>query len=389
MRAAHLSFAPEIKSDFRYQALSETSILVCIFPATPSSATDTAVLHVTTMDNGSQIAQTLQSLGGTGSLIDVSSVTLTSGEKSAIGSFISSGGATTTPARVTVAEADAVVNAMANLVNLPTKAPPAGLNSLLSGKVIVHTGVLSARFTSGGWSGQDVKLPNNEITYFKDNGETWVLCINSAWLDTTHTNTSGQTCSQAGIYKQGTWTTAGQAANDFRSTDDSNTNFNVTVSLKDINASHGFYTNTGTVNVSPVSTFTGQGEYVFMSSTWNKSYLAGTTYYVGGHDQCVDGVGQFVYNSDATQYSQTCRYGRVDSGANTPATGTLSNVTGIPGLAKLSVGGVDRYIGVSVGSTPARGRSIMIYPGNTNCGTGGGKSLSDCGYVRYITYSNT
>jgi len=144
-----------------------------------------------------------------------------------------------------------------------------------------------------------------------------------------------------------------------------------------------------------MQSFTGAGQYLFMSNTWNKSFLAGTIYYTGGWDQCTDGIMKFVYNSDATSFVQSCKTARVDGAPNTPiAGGTLSDVTGIPGLAKITTpDGTEMYVGVAEGSTPKSGRSILVKPGDKQCGTSGTvngqrRSLSRCGSIKIVTYFN-
>jgi hypothetical protein len=104
---------------------------------------------------------------------------------------------------------------------------------------------------------------------------------------------------------------------------------------------------------------------------------------------------KFVYNSDATSFVQSCKAARVDGASNTPIPGgTLSDVTGIPGLAKLTaIDGTVSYVGVAAGSTPISGRSILMKPGDQQCGTSGTvngqpRSLSRCGSIKIITYSN-
>jgi hypothetical protein len=351
------------------------------------------------MDNANQVAQTLQSLGGTGSVIDVSNVTLTSTEKTQINDYIASGAVTTLPPKITVSEADASFNAMASLGNLPAKTNSTSLSGLLSGNVIVHTGVTNAKIASGDWAGKTIKLTINEISYFKSDNTVMTLCINSPWIDSQNPRDQGKLCDAEGITQTGNWAVPTGSTNAFTSTLNKYPSFLDTVTFKDVNAKQGLYTDSQPNAFGDVQSFTGFGQYLFMSKTWNKSYLAGATYYVGGGDQCTDGIIKFVYNSDATSYVQSCKTARVDGGSNTPITGgTLSDVTVIPGLAKITApDGTVMYVGVAEGSTAKSGRSILVKPGDQQCGTSGtvtingqskSRSLSRCGSIKIITYFN-
>ncbi len=364
-------------------------------PPTPASSSESAIVHVSTMDNANQVAQTLQSLGGTGNVIDVSNVALTSTEKTQINDYIASGAVTTLPPKLTVTEGDALFNAMASLGNLPAKTNSINLSSLLSGNVVVHTGVINAQIATGNWTGQTVKLLNNEISYFKSDKTMWTLCVNSPWIDSQYSNNQGNLCQADGISQSGIWAVPTGATNAFTVTNMNYPSFLDTVTFKDVNTKQGLYTDSQPYAFDNVTSFTGYGEYIFMSNTWNKSYLAGATYYVGGWSQCTDGFMKFVYNSDATSYVQNCKTERVDGGSNTAVTGgTLSDVTGIPGLAKITAtDGSVMYVGVAEGSTPKSGRSILVKVGDQQCGTSGSvngqtRSLSHCGSIKIVTYFN-
>ena len=364
-------------------------------PPTPASSTEIAILHVSTMDNANQVAQTLQSLGGTGSVIDVSNVTLTSTEKTQINDYIASGAVTTLPPKLTVSEADALFNAMASLGNLPAKTNSTSLSGLLSGNVIVHTGVINAKIASGDWAGKTIKLTINEISYFKSDNTMMTLCINSPWIDSQNPRDQGKLCDADGITQTGNWAVPTGSNNAFTVTNINYPSFLDTVTFKDVNAKQGLYTDSQPNAFGDVQSFTGFGQYLFISKTWNKSYLAGATYYTGGWDQCTDGIMKFVYNSDATSFVQSCKTARVDGASNTPVPGgTLSDVTGIPGFAKLTaIDGTVSYVGVAEGSTAKSGRSILVKPGDQQCGTSGSvngqtRSLSRCGSIKIITYFN-
>lgn len=371
-------------------------------PATPASSSESAIVHVSTMDNANEVAQTLQSLGGTGNVIDVSNVTLTSIEKTQINDYITSGAVTTPPAKLTVSSGDALSNAMSSLGNLPAKANSTSLSTLLSGNVVVHTGVINAIIASGQTT-NTIKLLNNEISYFKNDKTMWTLCVNSPWIDSQNTNTQGNLCQVEGVTQKGNWAVPNGLTNAFTLTDPNNPTFLNTVTFKDVNAKQGLYTdsepNAFGNAFGTVTSFTGYGQYIFMSNTWNKSFLAGAIYYVGGADQCTDGIQKFVYNSEATSFVQNCKTARVDGGSNTAIPGgTLSDVSGMPGLAKITAtDGAVMYVGVAQGSTPKSGRSILVKVGDQQCGTAGtvnvngqnkARSLSHCGSIKILSYFN-
>ena len=368
-------------------------------PPTPTSTTDSSIVHVSIMDNGSLVAQTLQSLGGTGSMIDLSKITLTTTEKIQIADFIASGAITPLPAKLTINEGEALFNAMASLNNLATKTNTTSLSALLNGSVIVHTGVMNLTLDSDNWAGKTIKLLGNEISFFKSDNTVWSICVNAPWIDTTIPSSRGNICRQQGIFKSGGWSVPTGSTNSVDITDSMYPSFLDTVTFRDINSKHGLYTSSQPNAFDVVKNFTGFGAYLFMSNTWNKSYLAGATYYVGGFDQCTDGIGKFVYNNDATSFVQNCKTARIDGGSNTATVGgTLSNVTEIPGLAKITFSdGSLAYVGVAAGSTQKSGRSILMKPGDSLCGTGeteavnGQKqtrSLSRCGSIKIVTYNN-
>lgn len=98
-----------------------------VAPSTPSSSTGTAVVHVMTLNNGAQLAQTLQSLSPAGSTLDVSSTStyvanLTAADVSAVKSFINTAGTATTPI-INVSESTAVSAAMNSISAISQQAP--------------------------------------------------------------------------------------------------------------------------------------------------------------------------------------------------------------------------------------------------------------------------
>lgn len=360
-------------------------------PVTPSANSEVSILHVTTMDNGRQIAQTLQSLGGTGSTIDVSNVAGVSADDVAkIKDYIATGGASALPAKLTVTQSDALFNAMASLGNIPAKSSISGIASTLSDAVIVHTNILNAVWSSGSWQDKTIRLSHNGVTYFHPNGSTYALCVNSPWIDSRYAVDFGSNCEKAGIYKEGTWRVPAGSTNSFETTLDDYASFINTVTFKDLNDKQGLFTNAEPNAYGQyIKSFTGFGEYIFLNKNIKKSFLGGKTYYSSGNETCSDGVLKFVYSADGSSFERTCKTARADNAPNTPVTGTITDGLDIPGLLKMSFSNGDRdvYSGVTVDSTPSSGRGVIIVPGSANCGSGGNYSPSACGGMAIRTYS--
>jgi hypothetical protein len=371
-------------------------------PMTPTSASATSTLHVMSMDNGTQIAQTLQSLdvnGNSGSHIDVSNVTASVSEVTAIKDYISTGGITSSPAKITVQEADAIFNAMASLGNITKVNPSDEITKLLSGSVVAHTGVMNMAFSStstavmSGQSlaGKSIKAMSQGITYFKPDNSTYSLCVNSPWIDTTFYSPSASIhCNHsAAIAKEGTWTVPANSTDRFDLSHDEDASFVDTVTFKDINTKQGFYTDAaGPFGNQGQSGLTGYGEYIFLSTSFNKSFLAGKTTYSSGNSECSDGIYKFVFSADGSTFSRTCKTAKTNNSANTIVTGTITDGLDIPGIVKMSFSNNERdvYTGITVDSTDKKGRNVIIIPGDSSLCDYSHKSY--CGVMKLLTYSN-
>jgi hypothetical protein len=295
------------------------------------------------------------------------------------------------PAKVTVSQANALYNAMTSLGDIQAKGNLPDIASVLSGAVIIHTNVLNAVWSSGTWAGQTIRLSHNGISYFKPDGSHYKLCINKPWIDVNHPVDFGNICEQNGIYKEGSWSVPAGSKNTFQSTSDTHASFINTVTFKDLSRSQGLFT-----DVQPnafgnyIRSFSGYGGYIFINPNIKKSFLGGKTYYSGGNDTCSDGVLKFVYSSDGSSFDRTCKLARADGTPNVAVTGTITDGLEIPGLLKMSFANGERdvYSAVTVDSTPSSGRSVLIIPGTTNCGSGGNYSPSACGVIAIRSYNN-
>jgi hypothetical protein len=371
-------------------------------PVTPNSVSATSTLHVMSMDNGTQIAQTLQSLdtnGNTGSHIDVSSVAATNNEITAIKEYISTGGTANLPAKITVQEADAIFNAMSSLGNLTKVNPSDGITKLLSGSVVAHTGVMNMAFSSTSTAvmrgqslaGKSIKAMSQGVTYFKPDNSTYSLCVNSPWIDTTYYSQSASIhCNHsAAIAKEGTWTVPANSTDRFDLSHDEDSSFVDTVTFKDVNTKQGFYTDAaGPFGNQGQSGLTGYGEYVFLSTSFNKSFLAGKTTYSSGNSECSDSIYKFIFSADGSTFSRTCKTAKTDNSANTAVTGIITDGLDIPGIVKMSFSNSERdvYTGITVDSTDKKGRNVIIIPGDSTLCDYSHKSY--CGGMKLLTYSN-
>lgn len=357
-------------------------------PATPPQVSQPSVVHAIRLDNGFQIAQVLQSLGGTGSVIDVSNITnLSANEVTQINSFISTGGGTATPARVTQSKYGAFSNAMDSIGSIPQSALPSGPGAAVSGAVVLNLGVIDGVVNSGSSAGQTFKFMVQEVFYFKPNGDTYALCINLPWIDPAITMAAGDTCDQAGIYKQGVWSIPAGSVNAFMTAMDTQPSSHNTVSVRYLDARGGFYTGGSSDPWDGLRGFTMSGTFLYIDTSFDKTYLAGKTRYLNGFSECSDGVLQFVYSQDGGAFSKTCKTARADGSPNTPYTGTITDGLPIPGLIQMTYSdGSSFFAGITAGSTAALGRVVIIGTGDSGCGTGAGYSLSRCGGVKLVSY---
>jgi hypothetical protein len=344
------------------------------------------------LDNGEQIAQTLQALGGTGSVIDLTSMpVLDTNSVSIIQKYIDSSGKTTSPTQLTsITTSAAVLTAMESLETLPARTMTAKISDVLTGALIVHQNTLKATWAVAPWTGQVISLPVKGVTYLKPNGDTYKICINTLWADPVHQpgNGMGSICSSNGVSKEGTWHIPSGSTNsvEFKLDGADNAAFLNTVTFKDLNEKSGLFTNVepnAYGNPQYIASFTGSGNYIFLNTSARRSFLAGKTMYSSGNESCTDGDIKFVYSADGSTFEKSCVKGQPN-----PVNGTLEDVAEMPGLFKLTISGKVFYSGITVDSTPTTGRSVIFSTGTSNCGTGDNPyKISDCGGLTIKSYS--
>ena len=125
-----------------------------------------------------------------------------------------------------------------------------------------------------------------------------------------------------------------------------------------------------------------------LSNTFTLKNLAGVSSLITGQADCINGLANVVFSSDGTSGSRTCQIAKVDGSANTASTVTYAN-SSIPGVLTITDNnGKINYFGITSGSNSSSGQTVTIIPGTTQCGTGTGFSLNNCGTIILRTYSN-
>ncbi len=275
-------------------------------------------------------------------------------------------------------------NALASLGSASTQSSSTSVSSVLSEAVIVHTGVLTAIVS--GVSGP-VPFLQSALSYLKTGGSHYSICVNTPWIDATHSSSAGNNCSSSGISLQGTWFVPSGSTNSIKGTDASNSTFLNTITFTDINATQGILYQSEPNTYGNVQGFAGSSAYLMLSNTFSIQNLAGVTSLVAGQSDCTNGFASFVFSNDGTSASRTCQTTKVDGSTNTAVTINYAN-SSIPGVLTATSNGQTNYVGITSGSNSASGQMVLIKPGTTQCGTGSGYSLNYCGSITVLTYSN-
>jgi len=260
------------------------------------------------------------------------------------------------------------------------------LSSLLSEAVLVHTGVLTASVS--GVSGL-VPFLQSALSYLKADGSVYSVCVNTPWIDANHSSNTGNNCgSKSGINLTGTWSASSGSTNSIKITQTSDPTFLNTVRFTDINATQGILFQSEPNTYGNVLGFAGSSAYLMLSNTFTLKNLAGVSSLITGQADCINGLANVVFSSDGTSGSRTCQIAKVDGSANTASTVTYAN-SSIPGVLTITDNnGKINYFGITSGSNSSSGQTVTIIPGTTQCGTGTGFSLNNCGTIILRTYSN-
>ena len=372
--------------------------LGALIPDTPTDASSKSVIHVLSLSNGVAAAQILQSLGGTGSTLEVSNVnTLSQAEVDSFNTYLSSGGLTTKPTKVTVTEAAALGHSISSVSSLPSQTLKKSASELLSGKTMIYSMITELQdLPTSPPSTTRLKLGEFGVLYFNPSGVSKHLCVNSPWIDTVNkseiysaTPGSGNNCGSGTDIYSGTWAQVSGSPNKIKSTTYTDPFEATFLSLDD---RQGLWT--GSIPTLPapyVNGAKGTGIYTILNSSFSVTALAGKTFKIGGEPTCNNGFAVSVFNSSGTGYQVSCEFSRLDGQPNTPVQGSTENDNMFPGLVKMTDSGESFWIGVKNGTTISDGTVAVVYTGNQNCGdprftngSGGPRfSMANCGYARF------
>jgi hypothetical protein len=350
-------------------------------PTAPSNASEVVKVHVLSMDNGVQIAQTLQSLGGNGSYLDLSSTSnnvknISASEAEAINNFVGQGGVGTPPAKLTVtkdAAKQAALNSLASIASTASTSTQIS-DADMSGGLLVYQ-------SSATVNGRTFKLESSGIDYFSADKKIANLCVNRPNIDSTD-KLNITFCSTNNTTK-GTWAID---SGKLTTLADGSTAKN-TITLTNPKANAGIYS--ATIDTSGLGLPSGisvSGSYTQLDSTLSISKLASRTVITSGEAVCSDGKGKIVFNSDGSTFTFSCLKGNAAGYTFTTLEGKQSDVAEIPGILKVTVGtNTPFYTGLVKGGSIDSGTTVNIVQGSQTCLTDSTK----CGSITYSNFSST
>jgi len=404
------SFRANDSVSFKIQAPSGTIDAGTIAPPTPmSQAIATTIVSVLNLPNGVSIAQTLQSLGGMGSLIDVSSTTptvasLSTANTASLNNFIASGGSTTPPSIITVGAASAQFNANQALATINSTSGSASLSNVNMNNMLAFN---QYNVTSLNQSGSPIaKGLGAGFGYFEVGGKLFNICSNQpptqlstgiTWgsCDPSITTIGGQVAT----WTSNAVTTNGivQSLNTIQTTTVGSQigAVNTTIS-KYANQTSGSYTNaiTNSPTIPVGYTTSGGGTYYVLQTSFGITQLTNKTIVISGDANCSNGQMQYIINSSGSAYTKTCKISSATGSSFTSATGALANNANLPGIVNFTDSGAKaadvKYIGVIAGSalpfvSGATGTLAIVTVGSsTACNL---TSQSTCGIANLYPYS--
>ena len=350
-------------------------------PTVPATASEIVKVHVLSMDNGDQIAQTLQSLGGSSSYLDLSSTAtnvknISAAEATAINSYVTQGGVGTPPAKLTVSKDAAKQAALNSIASIASNSGASNqlTESDMSGGLLVYQ-------SSSSVNGRSFKLESSGIDYFSADKKLVNLCVNRPYIDSK--DKLNLTMCSTNSATKGTWSvTSGKLT----TLADGSTAKN-TITVVNPKANAGIYS--ATIDTSGLGLPDGvnaSGSYTQLDTTFTSSKLSSRTVISSGEPTCSDGKGKIIYNSDGSAFTFSCLTSNASGYTFTTLTGTQSDVAEIPGILKLTVGSsTPIYIGLVKGSTVDSGTVVNIVQGSQTCLTDSTK----CGSITYSNFSST
>lgn len=329
-------------------------------PSTSTSENAIEVVPVLSLENGPLIAQTLQSLGGTGATIDVSRTSpnvaaLTASEVASLNSYINSGGATSAPAVLVVDKDTALGNAAARIGNIKKTQIDPNLKTTFSGSTVAFIGASDGIV-------QNFKLKNLNITSFGADGTTNSLCI---WTSTIVGPFLRPHCNDTGV-----WTISTSNPNSLEMIGTWRELNNITASFL-TNFSGIFNLNGSNVEAVPGG-ITGNGVFTLLKNSFRISDVAGKTITVAGNSECSDGLMNYKISSNGTSYERACKTSTTSGYRLLCGLGSLNEVSQMPGLIKFT-GGVCTavsptfYLGITSNSSVESGTVVIASKGSYMC----------------------
>ena len=336
-----------------------------ITPATPPNTSTPVIASVLDMSNGVAIAQILQSLGGTGAVIDVGYTTpsvsvLNTSTVTALNNFVGSGGTTTKPPEITIDATTASSNATKALASV---APVTSSITTVSGLTAFNTyfGGLNANSL-----GLNAKGLGAGFGYFEASGKLFNICsyqpptLLSAGLSWESCDASVPVGGQLSNWTVSTLSGGNLQIVETISAGSQVGSVNTVTSAYNTSANGAFTNNiTNIPNLPAGLTQSGSGMYSVMQSNFSVSSLAGKTIIVNGDSNCSNGKMKYVMNSTGTGYVKSCYTSTVAGSSFTSLSGVTANQANLPGIVTFADAGSNaatiKYVGVSMGGSLASG----------------------------------
>ena len=360
-----------------------------VAPATPTTASTAVPISVMSLSNGTQIAQTLQSLGGTGSTIDVSSTNAKVAAITAatqvtdINNFLSTGGASTQPAVITVKASDATNNALTSISSLSSTAPtPQTVKNMISGSTVFYISTLTT-VTVNGVADTAISQVNAGIDSFKTDGKMSNVCVNGTvtQVGTKYNIKNWSSCTETPDLTNSTWSP--DATSNKFTVNNAKDPSSTVVTVPVIDTVTGLYSQ---VTTAGNTIWAGNGLFYIVNNTLSTSTFSGKTVTTAGNSYCSDGYMNYVISTDGSTYTNTCKTSSASTSKFTSSSGTISTVTDLPGVLKFndSTTKANTYVGQINGGSLTSGRLAVASVGDSTCYS---STSVNCGYVTVVSYT--
>ena len=356
-----------------------------LIPQTPATGTQAAPISVVTVESGAQLAEIFQSIGGTGSVIDLTSTQvqtaiagLTTSQITEVVNYVNSGGVTNRPSVLTVTPAAALKNAM-NTINsmgsnlASTRASKEKVLATISGKTVVINSALTyptMRFT----------LQKGTLVRFNNDNTISGLCINGQVLE----GVNAQFTCQPGIQNNaGTWSVANNGQLTINMAD--STTFVADIWSADmINVNYtGGYTGGSIPSGDAITEY---GSFQVVKDGITSAFYGGKTVTITGESYCSDGKMNFSFTSNGGGYTASC----ATTTPNRPSfSGTVAYPSELLNVAALTLPDTTKvYLAVANGSGTTSGKVITIRQGSSSCYNAPlQNNISNCGRINPVKYT--